>query len=83
MTTSRLAASKARSEFAETISRVEHGKERLILRRHHKDVVAVVPIEDLKLIQAIEDKLDRKALKAARSDPGSIPWEDLKAELGL
>jgi prevent-host-death family protein len=83
MGVTRLSASKARGEFKETLSRVEYGKERIILRRHHKDAVAVVPIEDLKLIQAIEDKLDRKALRAARSEPGSIPWAKVKEELGL
>lgn len=83
MSTTRIPASQARSEFAETLTRVQHKRERLILRRHNKDVVAIVSIEDLKLLEAIEDKLDVKAIRAARAEEGSIPWEQLKAELGL
>lgn len=83
MAATRISASDVRSEFAEALDRVQHGRERLILRRHKKDVVAMVTIEDLRLLEAIEDKIDRKALRAARSEKGSIPWEDLKAKLGL
>jgi PHD/YefM family antitoxin component YafN of YafNO toxin-antitoxin module len=83
MATTRMPASVARGAFAETIDRVQHGRERLILRRHHKDAVAIVTIEDLRLLEAIEDKIDRKAIREARAETGSVSWEQLKAELGL
>lgn len=56
------------------------------MRRGRKVVAAVVPIEDLRLLQRLEDEEDildaRTALREARRK-GSIPWEKVKAELNL
>lgn len=47
---------------------------------------ALVPVEDLALLEALEDRVDlddaRAALAEARGK-GTIPWEELKADLGL
>jgi hypothetical protein len=41
-------------------------------------------MEDLELLRQLEDKLDNEAADRALSEPGeSIPWEKVKAELGL
>jgi len=49
-------------------------------------VAAVVPIEDLELLQALEDRVDleqaREALRTIETE-GTVPWEELKADLGL
>jgi prevent-host-death family protein len=77
-------ASKARDEFSDTLNRVAYTGERVVLRRHGKDVAAIVPIEDLEMIEAIEDRLDVEAAKKALKENGpNIPWKKLKAELGL
>ena len=81
----KLTASEARKDFASVIRGVRKG-ERFILSRHDKGVAAVVSVEDLALLQAIEDRRDARAARAARADAeknGTIPWEELKAELGL
>ena len=82
----RLAASKVREGFSDTINRVAYGRERVILHRRGKEVAAVVPMEDLKLLEAIEDRIDldeaRKSLAHGRKH-GTIPWEKVKAGLGL
>lgn len=49
-----LPASKARDGFADTINRVAYGKERVVLRRRGKEVAAVVPIDDLRLLEKLE-----------------------------
>lgn len=59
-----------------------HG-ERVVLRRKGKEVAAVIPIEDLRLLESIEDETDLKAARRAKKEKGSIPWEKLKSELGL
>jgi len=38
---------------------------------------------DLELIRRIEDKLDNEAADKALIEPGTIPWEKRKADLGL
>ncbi len=84
----RLAASKARDDFADTLNRVAYGGERIVLRRRGKDVAVIVPVEDLSLIEKIEDEQDVRAarrvlanMKRRRRKP--IPLEKLKRELGL
>jgi len=82
----RLAASKVREGFSDTINRVAYGRERVILHRRGKEVAAVVPMEDLKLLEALEDRIDldeaRRSLAHAKKH-GTIPWEKVKAGLGL
>ena len=84
----RLAASAAREDFTDTLKRVARGGERIILRKGRKDVAALVPLEDLKLLQRIEDRLDlddaRKALSDSRKKGEKpIPWEKARRLLGL
>jgi phage shock protein A len=47
--------------------------------------MALVSVEDLELLERIEDKIDlREARKRlADRDDNSIPWEEVKAKLGL
>jgi prevent-host-death family protein len=78
--------SEARESFSTTINRVTFGRERVVLTRHGKRVAAVVPIEDLELIEALEDARDLDDVRAALADPENrerIAWDDLKAQLGL
>jgi antitoxin (DNA-binding transcriptional repressor) of toxin-antitoxin stability system len=62
------------------------GGERVVLTRHGKRVAAVVPIEDLELLESLEDARDLDDVRTALSDPANrdrIGWEELKAQLGL
>lgn len=63
-----LQASKARQGFADTINRVAYGKERVVLRRRGKDVAAVVPIHDLRLLEELEDRIDLIDARAALAE---------------
>lgn len=82
----RIHASEAREDFAETLNKVAYQGERVVLHRRGKDVAAIVPIEDLTLLETLEDRIDleqaRKALSEAKRS-GSFSWEKLKKELGL
>lgn len=73
----------ARKQFAEVINRSAYGKERVILTRRGKDIVALVPIEDMKLLNEMEDRLDLEAAWKALRERGTIPWKKIKADLGL
>ena len=80
--------SRAREEFADTIKRVIHGRERIILRRRGKNIAALVPLEDLALLEEMEDRVDvQKSEKIlAEMEAGgtkAIPWEQVKKDLGL
>ncbi len=76
----------ARNQFSEIINRAAFGKERMILTRRGKEIVAVVPIEDVKLLEALEDRIDLEEARAALSESkkkGTISWEKIKKEMRL
>ncbi|MCZ6480322.1 MAG: type II toxin-antitoxin system Phd/YefM family antitoxin [candidate division NC10 bacterium] len=77
-------ASTVRDNFGETLNRVAYGKERVVIDRHGKAVVAMVPIEDLRFLEELEDRLDVEAAKKilAESDE-RIPYEIVRKALGL
>jgi len=55
----------ARAQFSEIINRAAFAKERVTLTRRRKEIVAVVPIEDVKLLEALEDKIDLEEAREA------------------
>lgn len=76
----------ARAQFSEIINRAAFGKERVTLTRRGKEIVAVVPIEDVKLLEALEDKIDLEEARAALAESkrkGTVSWEKIKKELGI
>lgn len=86
MDTEPLSTVEARNQFAAVINRAAYGRERVILMRRGKEIVAVVPIEDVHLLQALEDKLDLEEARVALATverEGAVPWAALKTELGL
>ncbi|MEI8054981.1 MAG: type II toxin-antitoxin system Phd/YefM family antitoxin [bacterium] len=48
----------ARENFSELINRAAYGKERIILSRRGKNLLALVPLEDLRIIELAEDLSD-------------------------
>jgi prevent-host-death family protein len=81
-----MAASAAREEFAEVLNRVAYGKERIVLHRHGKPLVAIIPMEDLQLLQRLieeeENRIDveeARRILADRTEEES-PWEQINAE---
>jgi prevent-host-death family protein len=81
-----MSTAEAREHLAEIINRAAYGHERVILTRRGKALAAVVPIEDVALLEELEDRLDlaeaRDALDEARIS-GTVSLQSLKAELGL
>ncbi len=77
---------KARNEFSTLVNRAAFGKERLLLTRRGKAVVAIVPIEDIELLEELEDRLDledaRRALLQAKKEK-PMAWDKVKKKLGL
>ena len=77
-----------RNNMAEAINRVLYQGERVVLERRGKGVVALVSMDDLAILEAIEDREDvRRARKALdemkRTGKKPIPWQKVKEELGL
>ena len=55
----------ARATFADLINRVAYGRERIMVTRRGHEVVAVVPAEDVALLELLEDEFDLSAARAS------------------
>jgi prevent-host-death family protein len=76
----------ARNHFAEIINRTAYGQERVVLIRRGKDLVALVPLEDMEILEKVEDLYDlREALAAIEeADPKKrVSLRDLANELDI
>jgi prevent-host-death family protein len=89
MTDDTLSISEAREQLATVIDRVRTEHRPVFLSRRGHRVAAVIDADDLeRLLDLAEDMADIRAAEAARvemRETGAtpIPWEEVKAELGL
>jgi prevent-host-death family protein len=80
----RVNVSEAREDFAELVNRAAYRHERVLIARRGRPVAAIVPIADVKFLERVEDEYDLQAARDAIAEDGEpIPWEKVKAELGL
>lgn len=81
----RISVTQARKDLGDIFGEVNYHKERILLT-NHKKCVAVVPMEDLKILEALENDEDvREALLALKEieKKGSMPMKEMKKRLGL
>lgn len=80
---------EARARLAEVVDQVRVRHEPVYLTRHRRRLAALIDAEDLDaLVQAAEDIADIEAANDARREMAEtgetpIPWDEVKAELGL
>ena len=55
----------AREHFSELINRAAYGKERIIISRRGRGLMALVPLDDLRLLELAEDLIDVRDAKIA------------------
>ena len=79
-----VSAVQVRKRLAEVVNRAAYGKERVILARRGKAVAAIVSLEDVELLEALEDRIDLENARAALTEAekeGTVSWEEFKTEL--
>ena len=79
-------ATQLKNRIGETLDDVQFRGERVILARKGKPAAAVIPIANLRLLEELEDAMLAAEADESASDPdnqGRIPWEQVKADLGL
>ena len=83
----RVTASKARGEFSEMLERVTSKRERIAIHRRGRTVAALVPVEDLAILEEeeLQDRRDAREANRRLADPREtpIPYERARKELGL
>jgi antitoxin Phd len=79
-----MAVSQAREHLAEVIDRASRTGQPVYLTRRGRAVAVVVdPAVFEKLLEDAEEALDRAELAIVRDEDDYIPWEQVKADLGL
>src|SRR3954464_5205455 len=76
------------NSLSDVLNRAEYRGERIVIHRRDKDAAAIIPIEDLRLLERLvraeEDRIDTAAALAARKESDErIPLGDLRRELGV
>ena len=89
MTDDTLSISEAREQLAAVIDRARTEHRPMFLSRRGRRVAAVIDADDLeRLLDLAEDMADIRAAEEARAEMRAtgatpIPWEEVKADLGL
>ena len=79
----KVATTELRNASTETLSRVQYQGERVIVERHGKAVAAIVSVDDLRLLEALEDRIDLTAARKALKESGSKSLREIRAALGV
>ncbi|PLZ87087.1 type II toxin-antitoxin system Phd/YefM family antitoxin [Fischerella thermalis] len=75
--TNSISATEARANLQEIINRVEYGRERIVIERHDKAVVAIIGLEDLKRLEALEDAINSEKLRRAVAENNGEVYKNL------
>ena len=81
--------SKIRRILSEVVKRAAYGKQHFAITVQNKNVAAIIPYEELTIIEQIkevEDRLDARDTKAALAEArknGTVSLSELEKELGL
>lgn len=80
----KMAVSVAREHLAEVIDDARRTGEPVYVTKRGRPVAVIVDPEAYeRLLEDAEDTADRAALELARVDDDFVPWEQVKADLGL
>jgi prevent-host-death family protein len=63
-----IGVAEIRSSMADVLNRVAYQGERVVLERRGKGVAAIVSMDDLALLEAMEDREDAKAARKALAE---------------
>jgi len=78
-----LKMSEVRDKLSECANEVAYKGERIMVDRNGKPVFVMISVEDLKLLELIEDKLDILDAEEALKRNDFVGLDELKKELGL
>lgn len=79
-----MTVTQVRDQLSETINRVAYKGERIVVRRSGKVLVALIPLEDLALLEEFEDRMDvEEARKALAESHERIPYARVREGLDL
>ncbi len=80
----KISTADARKRFSNIVNRVAFGKESIILTRRGEELAALVSMDELRLLQELENRIDiADAMKAIKEPGEDIAAEQFWKKLGL
>lgn len=82
----KITTAEVRKHMSELLNRAAYGKERFVVTRHGKELVAIVPLEDVTLLDRLKELLQRRDFEAAMAEidrAGTVAWDDVRRDLDL
>ena len=79
-----ITTAEARKNLAELLNRAAYAKERFVVTRHGKELVAIVPLEDVTLLDRLRALVSKKDFEAALQEienAGTRSWDEVRREL--
>jgi prevent-host-death family protein len=78
-------STEARKNLSDLIGSAAYASERTVITRKGKPMAAIVSIEDLEAMEALEDHMDiqraKESLEEARSGGGTVTLQQLEEEM--
>ena len=77
---------EARKHMAELLNRAAYAKERFVVTRHGNPLVAIVPLEEVTLLDRLRSLLSRKDFEAAVAEMAAFEtrsWNEVRRDLDL
>ena len=77
---------EARKHMSELLNRAAYGKERFVVTRHGKELVAIVPLEEVTLLDRLRSLLSKRDFEAAlaeMNDSGTQDWDAVRKDLDI
>ena len=76
-----ISTGQLRQRLADALNRASYAKDRIVVERNGRPVAAIVPLDDLEVLEALEDAADARAADEAKAEGGAIPLADFLREL--
>ena len=79
-----VAVSEARNRLPQVIEESRRSGEPVSVTRRGRRVAVILGADEYdRLVDSADDAVDRRELAAARADDDYVPWDEVKAALGL
>ncbi len=81
-----ISTSAARNQFGDLINRVAYGREHVVLTRRGKELVAIIPAEELRWIEEFENRRDLELIDQILAESNGEPnmtLEELEAQVAV
>lgn len=78
-----ISVTKARENLADVLGEVRFGHKRIKLTSNGKNVGAIVPLEDLELLEALEDRIDIELAHQALQEDGSTSFDEVLTNFNI